>query len=236
MKNQQVSVVINNANIDLTIRKPSDFKPRCRKGYKLVHERQINGVAPTADSTHRILGRGYFWTEKGTKELCYVIEVPINEAEPLNKMFENEKAENRRAHRCKIWNKKRTKKIMCPFTNTCSKCPFAAHPEEIFPSEAEEHQELSFDEVNEDKLSVSADSFGSAEHTEHNIQMAEMMAKLESLENKTLYIIASMLNQEHEIKVIRNRLKDIQNQLHIDDERMEAYAYEYSIYYRNYIG
>lgn len=234
MKAQQASAVINNSNIDLTIKKPSDFKPR--KGYKLVHMKYSSDLSPTADSSHRILGRGYFWTEKGIKELCYVIEVPVNEADPLNKMFENEKGEYRRAHRCKIWNKKRTKKIMCPFSNTCSKCPFAEHPEEIFPSEAEEHQELSFDEVNEDKLSVSADSFGSAEHTEHNIQMEEMMAKLESLENKTLYIIASMLNQEHEIKVIQNRLKDIQNQLHIDDERMEAYAYEYSIYYRNYIG
>lgn len=125
---------------------------------------------------------------------------------------------------------------MCPYTNTCSKCPYADKPEDKFPSEAEEHQELSFDEVNEDKLSISADSSGSTEHTEYNMQMEEMMAKLESLENKTLYIIASMLNQEHEIKVIRNRLKDIQNQLHIDDERLEAYAYEYSIYYRNYIG
>lgn len=234
MKNQHATQAINNANIDLTIRKPSDFKPR--KGYKLVHERHINGVAPTADSTHRILGRGYFWTEKGIKELCYVIEVPTNEAEPLNKIFENEKAEYRRAHRCKIWNKKHTKKIMCPFTNTCSKCPYADKPDEKFPSEAEEHQELSFDEVNEDKLSVSADSFGSAEHTEHNIQMEEMMSKLKSLNDKTLYIIASMLNQEHEIKVIRERLKGIQNQLHINDECLEDYAYKYTIYYHKYIG
>ena len=233
MKAQQESAAINNANIDLTIRKPRDFKPR--KGYKLVHLKYSRDLEPTADSTHRILGRGYFWTEKGIKELCYVIEVPVNEAEPLNRMFENEKAEYRRAHRCKIWNKKRTKKIMCPFTNTCSKCPYAEHLEEIFPSEAEEHQELSFDEVNEDKLFVAPDSFGSAEYTEHNIQMEEMMAKLKSLEDNTLYIIGTLLNQEHEIKVIQDRLKDIQNQLHIDDERMEAYATEYITYYRSYI-
>ncbi|MGN0262811.1 MAG: hypothetical protein ACI4DX_00165 [Oliverpabstia sp.] len=233
MKAQQASAAINNANIDLTIRKPRDFKPR--KGYKLVHLKYSRDLEPTADSTHRILGRGYFWTEKGIKELCYVIEVPVNEAEPLNRMFENEKAEYRRAHRCKIWNKKRTKKIMCPFTNTCSKCPYAEHLEEIFPSEAEEHQELSFDEVNEDKLFVAPDSFGSAEYTEHNIQMEEMMAKLKSLEDNTLYIIGTLLNQEHEIKVIQDRLKDIQNQLHIDDERMEAYATEYITYYRSYI-
>ena len=233
MKAQQASAAINNANIDLTIRKPRDFKPR--KGYKLVHLKYSRDLEPTADSTHRILGRGYFWTEKGIKELCYVIEVPVNEAEPLNRMFENEKAEYRRAHRCKIWNKKRTKKIMCPFTNTCSKCPYAEHLEEIFPSEAEEHQKLSFDEVNEDKLFVAPDSFGSAEYTEHNIQMEEMMAKLKSLEDNTLYIIGTLLNQEHEIKVIQDRLKDIQNQLHIDDERMEAYATEYITYYRSYI-
>ena len=65
--------------------------------------------------------------------------------------------------------------------------------------------------------------------------MEEMMAKLKSLEDKTLYIIGTMLNQEHEIKVIQDRLKDIQNQLHIDDERMEAYAIEYITYYRSYI-
>lgn len=234
MKAQQASAVINNANINLTIRKPRDFKPR--KGYKLVHMKYSRDLAPTADSTHRILGRGYFWTEKGIKELCYVIEVPINEADPLNKMFENEKAEYRRAHRCKIWNKKRTKKIMCPFSNTCSKCPFADHPEEIFPSEAEEHQELSFDEVNEDKLFADPDTFGSAEHMNLSLEMKEMMTKLRSLEDKTLYIIGTILNQEHEIKVIQDRLKDIQHQLNIDDERMEVYAKEYSIFYQSYIG
>ena len=165
MKVQQASAAINNANIDLTIRKPRDFKPR--KGYKLVHERYISGVAPTADST--------------------------TEAIPLNKMFENEKAEYRRA------------------------------------------QELSFDEVNEDKLSVSPDSYGSEEHMHLSIEMEEMMAKLKSLEDKTLYIIGTMLNQEHEIKVIQDKLKDIQTKLHIDDERMEAYATEYITYYRSYI-
>ena len=234
MKAQQASAAINNTNIDLTIRKPSEYKPR--KGYKLVHEKYISGVSPTADATHRILGRGYFWGEKGVKELFYVIEVPSNEAEPLNKMFENEKAEYRRSHRCKIWNKKRTKKIMCPFTNTCGKCPFADHPEEIFPSEAEEHQELSFDEVNEDKLYASPDTFGSEEHTYQSLEMEEMMAKLKSLEDQTLYIIASIANQEHEIKVIQERLKDVQKQFCIDDDQMKAYVSEYSIIYHSYIG
>ncbi len=233
MKVQQVSVAINTANINLTIKKPSDLKPR--KGYKLVHMKYSSDLTPTADSTHRILGRGYFWTEKGIKELCYAIEVPVNEAEPLNKMFENEKAEYRRAHRCKIWNKKRTKKIMCPFTNTCSKCPFAEHPEEIFPSEAELHQELSFDEVYDDKLSVGTDSFGSEDHMLLSVEMEEMMTMLKSLKDKTLYVIGTILNQEHETNVIRDKLKDIQNQLHIDDERMEAYVTEYITYYHSYI-
>lgn len=234
MKAQQASAAINNANIDLTIRKPRDFKPR--KGYKLVHMKYSRDLSPTADSTHRILGRSYLYTEKNIKELCFVIEVPVNEADPLNKMFENEKAEYRRAHRCKIWNKKRTKKIMCPFTNTCSKCPFAEHPEEILPCEAEEHQELSFDEVNEDKLHIDPNTFGSAEHMNLSLEMEEMMKKLRSLEDKTLYIIGTILNQEHEIKVIQDKLKDIQHQFNIDDERMEAYTKEYSIFYQSYIG
>lgn len=231
MKNQQTAKAISNANTDLTIRKPSDYKSR--KGYKLVHERYISGVTPTADSIHRILGRGYFWTENNTKELCFVIEVPAAEAIPLNRMFENEKAAYRRAHRCKIWNEKHTKKIMCPYTNTCSKCPYL--PKERFPSEAEEYQELSYEEINEDKISVSPSSFGSEEHMHLSIEMEEMTEKLKSLEDKTLYIIGTILNQEHEIKDIQDKLKDIQSQLHIDDERMEAYATEYITYYRSYI-
>lgn len=234
MKRQQANKAISNASQDLTIKKISDFK--ARKGFKIVQVKYIPGVSIITGENQRILGRGYFWNEHGEKELCYALEIPADEATPLNRMFENEKAKYRRSHRCKIWNEKHTKKIMCPYTNTCGKCPCANKPEEKFPSEAEEHQEISFDEVNEDKLSVSTDSFGSAEHTEYNLQMEEMMAKLESLKDKTLYIIGTLLNQEHEIKVIQDGLKDIQNQLQIDDKRMEAYTYEYSIYYRNYIG
>lgn len=226
MKNQQAAQAINNANIDLTIRKPSDFKPR--KGYKLVHERQINGVAPTADSTHRILGRGYFWTEKGTKELCYVIEVPTNEAEPLNKMFENEKAKYRRAHRCKISNKKHTKKIMCPFTNTCSKCPFAEHPEEIFPSEAEEHQELSFDEVNEDRLSVSADTFGSEKNILQNLEIQEMMNAIRSLDDPSLFKFVFLLRQGYEYD-------EIMQELGIDINGIKDYYVRYIDYKRKFL-
>ncbi len=234
MKNQQINKILTNAANTQNAKKASIYK--ARKGYKIVQVPVIPDVVATVDEDkdQHILGKGFFWTETGELKLCYALEIPEDQAAPLNRDFERAKGEYRRAHRCKIWNKKHTKKIMCPYTNTCGKCPIP--PEERFPSEAEEHQELSFDEVNEDKLSVGADCFGSAEYTEHNIQMEELMTKLKSLEDKTLYIIGTMLNQEYEIKVIQDRLKDIQNQLHIDDDRMEAYAIEYITYYRSYIG
>ena len=235
MKNQQVKKALANAANTQDSQTASIYK--ARKGYKIVQVPVIPGVVATVDEDkdQHILGKGFFWTETGELKLCYALELPEDQAAPLNRDFERAKGEYRRAHRCKIWNKKRTKKIMCPFSNSCSKCPYADKPEERFPSEAEEHQELSFDEVNEDKLSVSHDCFGSAEYTEHNSQMKEMMAKLKSLEDQTLYIIGTILNQEHEIKVIQDRLKDIQRKLDIDDERMEAYATEYITYYRSYI-
>lgn len=235
MKNQQVKKVLANEANTQDAKKASIYK--AHKGYKIVQVPVIPGVAATVDENkdQHILGKGFFWTETGELKLCYALEIPEDQAAPINRDFERAKGEYRRAHRCKIWNKKHTKKIMCPFSNSCSKCPYADKPKERFPSEAEEHQELSFDEVNEDKLSVSPDCFGSTEHTEHNIQMKEMMAKLKSLEDQTLYIIGTMLNQEHEIKVIQARLKDIQAKLDIDDEHMEAYVYEYITYYRSYI-
>lgn len=232
MKNQQVSEILANTQ---DAKKASIYK--ARKGYKIVQVPVIPGVVATVDEDkdQHILGKGFFWTETGELKLCYALEIPEDQAAPLNRDFERAKGEHRRAHRCKIWNKKRTKKIMCPFSNSCSKCPFAEHPEEIFPSEAEEHQELSFDEVNEDKLYTSPDAFGSSEYTHLSLEMKEMMDKLKSLEDKTLYIIGTILNQEHEIKVIQDRLKDIQNELHIDDDHMKAYATEYITYYRSYI-
>ena len=235
MKNQQVNKVLANAANTQDAKKASIYK--ARKGYKIVQVPVIPGVTATVDEDkdQHILGKGFFWTETGELKLCYALEIPEEQAASLNRDFERAKGEYRRAHRCKIWNKKHTKKIMCPFSNSCSKCPYADHPEEIFPSEAEDHQELSFDEVNEDKISVSPDSFGSEEHMYLSFEMEEMMAKLKSLEDKTLYIIGTMLNQEHEIKVIQDKLKDIQSQLHINDERMEAYVAEYITYYRSYI-
>ena len=233
MKKQQLIIKTNDVNINLTIKKASEFKPR--KDFKLVHMKYIKDVIPTADATHRILGLGYFWTENRTKELCYVIEIPANEATPINRMFENDKAEYRRAHRCKILNKKHTKLIMCPFSNSCSKCPYADHPEEIFPSEAEEHQEISFDEINEDKLSISTDSFGSAENMNLGLEMDEMMDELNSLEDKTLYNIATILNLESDINIIKNKLNDIKKQLNIDNEYFNRYITEYLNYYHKYI-
>jgi hypothetical protein len=226
---------ISNATNTQDAKKASIYK--ARKGYKIVQVPVIPNVVATVDEDkdQHILGKGFFWTETGELKLCYALEIPEDQAAPLNRDFERAKGEYRRAHRCKIWNKKHTKKIMCPFSNSCSKCPYADHPEEIFPSEAEEHQELSFDEVNEDKLAVAPDTFGSAEHTHLSIEMQEMMEKLKSLEDQTLYTIATMLNQTFEIKAVQEGLKEIQTQLDIDDDSMKAYATEYITYYRSYI-
>lgn len=223
MKAQQAAQAIKKATIDLTIRKPSDFKPR--KGYKLVHVKYIRGVAPTTDPTYRILGRGYFWTEKGTKELCYVLEIPTQEAEPLIKDFEKVKGENRRKNRHKIWNKKRTKKIMCPFTNSCSKCPFADHPEEIFPSEAEEHQELSYEEINDEKISVSPRAHGSAESILYSIEAQEMMKAIRALDDQTLYDFVDLFRQGYEYE-------EIMKELGLDFDGIKTYYFKY-IEYKN---
>lgn len=223
MKAQQVVKVIKNVNIDLTIKKPTDFKPR--KGYKLVHVKCIRGVIPTADATHRILGRGYFWTENSTKELCYVLEVPATEAVPLNKMFENEKAEYRRAHRCRIWNKKRTKKIMCPFTNTCSNCPFADHPEEIFPSEAETL--LSYEEVNQDKVSVPDEAYGSERSIFYGPQEAEMLKAIKSDEEEVFIKLVSLNRQGYELAEIMDKLNLVKEDIERLGHKLEQYMDEY---------
>lgn len=225
MKAQQAAQAISNANIDLTIRKPRDFKPR--KGYKLVHLVYSSDLTPTADSDHRVLGRGYFWTEKGIKELCFVIEVPEYEATPLNRMFENEKAEYRRAHRCKIWNKKHTKKIMCPFSNTCSKCTIPL--EERFPSEAEEHQELSFDEVNDEKVSLAPEAHGSAESIFCGVQEQEMMEAIKSQEKQIFFKLISLNRQGFE-------LNEIMEKLDLVMEDVERLGHKLEKYIENYIG
>ena len=228
MKNQQAIQAIVNATNSQETKKVSIY--RARKGYKIVPVPVIPGVVTTVDPDkgQRILGKGFFWSEEGELILCHALEIPKDQADPLNRDFENRKGEYRRAHRCKIWNKKRTKKIMCPFTNSCNKCPYANHPEEKLPSEAEEHEERSFDEVNEDKLSVAPENFGSAEHMNLSIEMEEMMEKLKSLEDQTLYILGTLLNLQYEYKEIQQYLK-------LDDDNMEAYAHKYITYYRKYI-
>ena len=223
MKNQQVSVVINNANIDLTIRKPSDFKPR--KGFKLVHVKYIPDVAPTADSTHRILGRGYFWTEKGIKELCYILEVPANEAVPLNRIFENEKAEYRRTHRHKIWNKKHTKLIMCPFTNSCSDCPFKDKPEEIFPSEAE--MTVSYEEVNQDKVYAPDEAFGSERIIFYSPQEEEMLKAIKSDDEAVFIKLVSLNRQGYELAEIMKKLNLVREDIERLGHKLEKYMNEY---------
>lgn len=223
MKVQQILVAINNANIDLTIRKPSDYKPR--KGFKLVHVKYIPDVAPTADATHRILGRGYFWGEKGVKELCYVLEIPSNESTPLNRMFENEKAEYRRAHRHKIWNKKRTKLIMCPFTNSCSDCPFKDKPEEIFPSEAE--MILSYEDVNQDKVCLPDEAFGSEKSIFYNSQEDEMLTAIKSDDEAVFIKLVSLNRQGYELAEIMEKLNLVREDIERLGHKLEKYVDDY---------
>ena len=223
MKVQQVLVALNNANIDLTIRKPSDYKPR--KGFKLVHVKYIPDLAPTADATHRILGRGYFWGEKGVKELCYVLEIPANEATPLNRMFENGKAEYRRAHRHKIWNKKRTKLIMCPFTNSCSDCPFKDKPEEIFPSEAE--MILSYEDVNQDKVCLPDEVFGSEKSIFYNSQEGEMLTAIKSDDEAVFIKLVSLNRQGYELAEIMEKLNLVREDIERLGHKLEKYMDDY---------
>ncbi|MBQ6134301.1 MAG: hypothetical protein IJI65_09130 [Lachnospiraceae bacterium] len=222
MKAQQVSKLIRNANIDLTIRKAGDFKPR--KGFKLVHEEYVNGVAPTADSMHRILGRAYFWGKEGTKELFYVIEVPANEAVPLNRLFENEKGEYRREHRHRIWNEKRTKLIMCPYTNSCSDCPFKDKPEEIFPSEAE--MLLSYEDVNQDKVCLPDEAFGSEKCIFYNSQEDEMLTAIKS-DEAVLFKLVSLNRQGYELAEIMETLNLVKEDLERLGHKLEKYVDDY---------
>ncbi len=227
MAKQEAAQTILNAANTQDAKKASIYK--ARKGYKIVQVPVIPGVAVTVDEDkdEHLLGTGFFWSEEGELILCYALEIPAEQATPLNRDFENRKAAHRRAHRCKIWNAKHTKKIMCPFSNSCGKCPYTE--EERLPSEAEEHQEVSFDVVNEDKLHTSPDSFGSAENMELGVQMKEMMDKLKSLEDQTLYTLGTLLNLQYEVE-------EIQNRLNLDDESMREYSVEYIMYYHKYIG
>lgn len=228
MKNHQAAQAIANAVNAQKAKKASIYK--AREGYKVVQVPLIPGVVATVDKDkeQRILGTGFFWSETGELKLYYALEIPEDQAAPINRDFEREKGEYRRTHRHRIWNKKRTKKIMCPFTNSCSKCPFADHPEEIFPSEAEEYETVSFDEVNQDRLAMSPDSFGSKESMDLSAEMEELMDKLRSLEDKTLYILGTLLNLQYEAN-------EIQKYLSLDDDSMKSYTVEYINYYHNYI-
>lgn len=226
MLRKQAKEAISKAAQEFTIKKISDFK--ARKGYKIVQVKYIPGVVTTTDPKYRILGRGYFWSENGEKELCYALEVPAYEAIPLIRDFEKVKGENRRKNRHRIWNKKRTKLIMCPFSNSCSKCPFANHPEEIFPSEAEEHQELSFDEINEEKLSVAPGDHGSAESIIYNLETQEMMKDIRS-HDQTLFEFVSLLIQGYEYD-------EIMEELGLDLDGIKTCYIKYSKYKNFYIN
>lgn len=223
MLRKQAEKAISKAAQDLSIKKISDFK--ARKGYKIVPVKYIPGVVTTTEPKYRILGRGYFWSENGKKELCYALEVPACEAEQLIKDFERIKGENRRKNRHRIWNKKRTKKIMCPFTNSCSQCPFADQPEEIFPSEAEEHQEVSFDKINEEKASVAPGNYGSTESILYNLETQEMMRAIRSLDDPTLFKFVSLFRQNYEYE-------ELMKELGLDLDGIRNYYKKY-IHYKN---
>ncbi len=212
---------------ELTIKKISEFK--ARKGYEIIQVKFIPRVVRATDPKHRILGCGYFWSETGEKEFCYVLEVPADEAAPLLKDFEKIKGENRRKYRHRIWNKKCTKKIMCPFTNFCSKCPFADHPEDIFPSEAEEHQKLSYEEINEEKVSVPPEAYGSEESIFYNYQRQEMMNAIKSHEDPIFVKFLSLNRQGFE-------LAEIMEKLNLVREDIERFGQKLMKYMDDYIG
>lgn len=211
---------------ELIIKKISDFK--ARKGYKIVQVKYIPGVARTLEPNQRILGRGYFWSETGEKELCYALEVPANVAAPIKKDFERAKAENRRKYRHRIWNKKHTKLIMCPFTNSCSKCPFADHPEDIFPSEAEEHQEFSYDVINEEKVPVAPGAYGSAESIDHSLEMEQMLQAIKALNDQLFYNFAVLFSQGCEYE-------DMMEELGIDFDGIKTCYFRYIEYKNEYL-
>ena len=227
MSQQKATQAISNAVQELTIKKISDFK--ARKGYKIVQVKYIPGVSIVTDRNQRILGRGYFWNEKGERELCYALEIPADIATPVKRLFENEKAEHRRKYRHRIWNDKHTKKIMCPFTNSCSKCPFADRPEEILSSEAEEYQELSFDEVNEDKLSVPDKAFGSEKSIFYGLQEEEMLETIKSDDEAAFIKLVSLNRQGYE-------LTEIMEKLNLLKEDVERLGHKLEKYMDNYIG
>ena len=224
MKVQQAKQVIANAAHDFTIKSVKQLK--ARKGYKIVQVKYIQGVV--TESKYRIIGRGYFWNDAGKKELCYALEVPEDEAEQLIKDFENAKAENRRKYRHRIWNKKRTKLIMCPFKNSCSKCPFADHPEEIFPSEAEENQPLSLNEINEERVYVAPESYGSAESMDRGIQMREMLEAIRALNNQLLLNFVSLLNSGCECD-------EMMDELGLDLDGIKGCYDRYIVYKNEYL-
>lgn len=205
MKNQQaVQAITSKANTEA--KKASIYK--ARKGYQIVQVPVIPDVAATVDEDkdQHILGKGFFWSETGELRLCYALEIPEDQATLLNRDFEREKGEYRRSHRCRIWNKKRTKKIMCPFSNSCCKCPYAEHPEEAFPSKAEVYQELSYDEINDEKLSVAPMDYGSAEYICYNLEAQEMMKAIRSLDDPSFFKFVSLLRQGYEYNEIMDKL------------------------------
>ena len=202
MKKEVSSNAAKKAENKYEIRKVSDYK--ARKGYKLITIKYIQDVVTNPE--HKILGLAYYWTEDGKKELRYVLEMPENEAKEISKYLERLKGANRREYRHRIWNKKHTKLIMCPFTNSCQKCPFADHPEEIYPSLAEEHKTLSFDNIIDDKEAIPPSSYGSVDSMLRRLETEEMMEEIETLDDPIIINFVQLVLCESDYNEIKDKL------------------------------
>lgn len=225
MKNIDAKITI--AVAETQPKKKSDIF-KTREGYKNVQVDIIKGVAiPPEDQPH-IKGKSYCWSDKNDIREYYIMEVPDAQATLLNRDFECRKGEFRRDHRCQIWNKKRTKLIMCPFTNSCKKCPFFDNPDEVFPCKAKADAPLAYDEVNEDKLAVADESFGSAKSMDNNIEKDEMLAAILAAEGPGLYHFAALLDAGYPHEEIMDILR-------IDFEQLKAYTIKYINYKKEYV-
>lgn len=140
-------------------------------GYKIVATPVTPGVN-VEELEDQIVGVGLFWMDDGTKQLCYAVEVPEDEGTLMKRDFERVKARNRRKNRCRIESPKTHKRIMCPFTRTCTNCPNAGKLERTNDSE------FSIERMAEDGLSVPALTFGSMKSSLQSLELNELVHRL----------------------------------------------------------
>ena len=202
---------------------------KTRKGYKNVQVDIIKGVAIPPEDLPHIKGTAYCWPDEGDKKKeYYIMEVPEEQAIPINRDFERRKGEYRREHRHYIWNKKHTKLIMCPFTNTCKNCPFRDKPDEIFPCFAEAMAPLSYDKVNEDKLEAGPEVFGTIENIEYGLEEDEMMKAIRQNEGEKVFQFVKLLREGTEYQ-------EIMELIHIDMAQVKSFTHIYRDYKEKYL-